>query len=204
MKKITIVILLTVLSTNVFSKCDGHALLYVYNDSVLVSNFVGPNTQFPIASIAPGDWVEMKLAGDLCNSSAVVTNNSVTILSGSLPYMPYYLTLTDTGHYYIHFVSSTADWTWEFTVSYYTSTGVNTMSEVRPFLLSRSASGSIYSLQSIVRLKNLIVVDSEGRKVIGKADHFSEINLAEFPDGIYFYAITDENEKVWRGKMLKQ
>jgi len=204
MKKTATLLLITIISANAFSKCTGHAWLWVYNDSVQVNSYTNLDTQPVNALLAPGDWVEIKIAGDLmCNSAVLFLNNADTLMSGLMTSSPVYLTLTATGHYFIQYHSTTADWTWEFDVSYYASTGLQNISEQRPFQIYPSTSDGIYKLQTTQTLKQLLIFDNEGRTIIETSNVFSDINLTRFSNGIYFYAITDENEKVWRGKLLK-
>ncbi len=42
------------------------------------------------------------------------------------------------------------------------------------------------------------------RIVYTSENNFSEINLSNFSSGIYFYAVMDEKENVWRGRMVKE
>ncbi len=51
--------------------------------------------------------------------------------------------------------------------------------------------------------KKIIVTDGEGRIVYTSATNFSEINLTDFATGIYFYAVEDEWQKVYRGKIIR-
>jgi hypothetical protein len=203
MKKATTLIVLAFISLNVFAKCDGHLWLSVYNDSILVNSYTNLDTQPVNALLAPGDWVEMKIAGDLilCSSTVLLVNGTDTIMSGLMPSTPYYLTLTDAGHYFLHYHSTSADWTWEFDVSY-SSTGLQNISE-QPFQIYPSGSEGTFRIQSAKTLKHLLVFNNAGRTIIETSNVFSDINLTRFSNGIYFYAITDENERVWRGKLLR-
>ncbi len=66
-------------------------------------------------------------------------------------------------------------------------------------------SDGIFKLfSSQMNLSQLCITDCRGRMVLASTNNFSEINLSNFSSGIYFYAITDEKENVFRGRIVKE
>ncbi|MEO8088151.1 MAG: T9SS type A sorting domain-containing protein [Bacteroidota bacterium] len=52
--------------------------------------------------------------------------------------------------------------------------------------------------------KQLRITDNAGHTIFTSVNNFSEIDLTNFSPGIYFYAITDEKENIFRGRILKE
>ena len=68
-----------------------------------------------------------------------------------------------------------------------------------------SLSGGIFNLCSTrENLKQLRITNCDGQLILFSIDNFLKIDLANFPSGIYFYAITDEKENVFRGRIVKE
>ena len=204
MKKIsTLVLLLFIFTTNTFAKCTGHSWIWTYSNGILESSYSNFNPQSVTAFFNPGDSIVVRVQGEtMCGSNVLLLNNGDTLLSGLMSSNNVYITLADSGHYFMHYVSSTSDWTWEFSLNYFVNTGLQTVGDLAPFQIYPSETPGIYRLKSGQTLKHLMVFDQSG-KIIIETNAFSEIDIRKFSNGVYFYAITDENEKVWQGKLIK-
>ncbi len=67
-----------------------------------------------------------------------------------------------------------------------------------------SFSYGIYKIIPYETVTRICVVNSSGIIIYESSKSISEINIAKFPAGIYFYAITDEKENVFRGRIVKE
>ena len=121
-------------------------------------------------------------------------------------------TVHEIGDYtaFIYFSSQTCfqDYTYyifNLHVGYTEATGISFNSNPRLFKIYPSVSSTIFNIQASADYhpKKISVVDGEGRIVYSSSTNFSEINLTYFSNGIYFYAVEDEFQKVFRGKIIK-
>jgi len=204
--KIITGILILFFSIHANAKCPWSIHTAVYNNGVQVAVFDYQSTTNAIVFISPNDsiivtgWSDM---GGSCNDIFLVEHNSDTIfLSGTGN--SFRLVLSDTGHYHLyHFNQTAIFWNWDFDVFHSSTTGIqNTLINEQPRFYP-SISEGIYKLQTTQKLKHLLIIDNAGRTLFETSNDFSEINLSGFLGGIYYYAITDEKEKVWRGKLIK-
>jgi hypothetical protein len=88
-------------------------------------------------------------------------------------------------------------------VGYY-PTSVSEINNQNIFKLYPSISSGLFQIKTKEQLKKIVVTDGVGRIVYSSATPVSEINLSGVSDGIYFYAIEDEKERVFRGKIVKE
>lgn len=90
-------------------------------------------------------------------------------------------------------------------IRYRTLTFISPISNPNLFEIYPSLSSGIFNIKSSADHlpKKIFVTDGEGRIVYSSATNFSEINLSDFEVGIYFYAVEDESQKVYWGKIIK-
>jgi hypothetical protein len=68
-----------------------------------------------------------------------------------------------------------------------------------------SISTGIFKIMSAGQnLKYFCITNNEGRIIHSSAKDFSEVDLTDFPSGMYFYSITDDKENVFRGRIVKE
>jgi hypothetical protein len=116
----------------------------------------------------------------------------------------------DTGNYhFLYFENSTFCGTNIAAKNFYIGFNISSsISEVNSSIgvsLYPSFSTGIFKINSSAKsLRRILVSDSKGNQILCLTNNDFEIDLTNFSSGIYFYAITDEKENVWRGKVVKQ
>ena len=89
-------------------------------------------------------------------------------------------------------------------ISYSVPTDVKDLEEVK-YLVYPSLSHGIFNVEiNSKKLKELIITDCSGKTVIYSSNEFLQFDLTDFPSGIYLYAIKDERESVFRGRIVKE
>ncbi len=204
MRKILIpTALLCLYSLTCESKCPWNVQITVYNDGFQVMQF-DKNDPCPYAvQISPGDSVKFFAHGDIdCTNHMLMIHNGDTLFNAGLGNSTYNFIAFDTGHYHMNYFFNAFYHIFDTYVTYYTLNEIqNPLS--KPLLIYPASQSGIFKIESPYNLKQLLITDASGRMII-KTKQFSEINLCRFSQGIYFYAIIDEKENVWRGKIVKQ
>lgn len=182
------------------AKCSWSIYINVYNDGIIVADY---NKLSPLnlqANISPFDSVLISGWGDYdCSPYIEITHNGDTI--SFLDYYSFGVVLTDAGHYHLHFHNSNAVlWNRDLEIIYVT-TDVQAIQNESKVQFYKTES-NVYKIESASRLKHILVSDNAGR-IVYESRSVSELNLNAFSSGVYIYAIIDENEKVWRGKLIR-
>jgi len=81
--------------------------------------------------------------------------------------------------------------------------GVNELSNISNVFIYPSISSGLFQIKTNEQLKKILITDGVGRIVFSSSVPVSEINFSNVADGIYFYAIEDDKEMVWRGMIVK-
>ena len=197
---------LAILATVSFSagKCGCHNYLKVYLNGV-PTNYNAAWTPQPIyVSIGLADSICYFAMGDqsMCfpNAVTILDNQNLLILGSSANGFNY--TFSDTGHYQLeHFCNGTY-YRYDVYVSHNTSTSVSELVETQFQIYPAGVQGIFKIDLHGNSLHQLLVWDCTGRMVIA-AENVSEIDLSASAPGMYLYAITDEKENTWRGKVIK-
>ena len=168
--------------------------------------------------ICPGDSININLrptlngggwgGGCTCMLFSFQWYKDGVILPGDTNFILY---VTIPGTYRVSFTYDCSFKNLEFTIAYNNcvTTTVNnpTESSIQNFSLYPDVSTGIFKIKfpsSSTILKQLRITDNAGRIVFASSNNFSEINLSNFSPGIYYYAITDEKENIYRGRIVKE
>jgi hypothetical protein len=196
--------------TKVIAQADGGCGCYisicVFNNGQpqAIYDVVHNNNNSAIEFINPGDSIHFSARSiEGCNIGFTLLQDADTIFSdgsnGSLGFSVF-----DTGQYYFHSFCDILFRNFSLHVLQYMNTGIIQESLVRNAYVYPTRSTGKFHLHSEQVIKQLIVSDAEGRIVKTLSADFSVIDLTEFSPGIYLYAITDESENFFRGKIVKE
>jgi len=200
----TTLIVFLLFSLHAIAKCPWELNVRVYNNGSQVFCYDNLYTSYIQALILPTDSVIIELdaifGGSSCSNYIIIMRNSDTLTELYTEELNY--KLSDTGSYNIWFYNNgtTGFWNRTFEIAYFQSTGINSIAEDADLQFYPSYSTGIFKIKHDQPLKNIFITDNAGRVVFETMNNFSEINLTKFSSGIYYYTITDENNKVWRGK----
>ncbi|MEO8088497.1 MAG: T9SS type A sorting domain-containing protein [Bacteroidota bacterium] len=166
-------------------------------------------TNFTVA-INQGDTLLCSVAtGSPCGNCTIDSAATYWIFRGIIMNLVT-IAATDTGVYTLYAqsnISSTCsnDFnTFLLTVNYAT-TSLGELASADGIKVSPTLSGGIFKINGADKnFEQLLVSDCMGRIVFITQNNLSEINLSRFSSGIYYYAITDEKKKVWRGRVVKE
>lgn len=209
-RKFYLLLILILPQVSLQAKCYFKAGVRIYNNGI-PTHYDRYDAGIPIdAFIASGDSVKFYAEmDDMCAGPGFVTLffNGDTIYYGQTGngHPPYSLTVFDTGYYKMDAWLNGNHLIFELTLGYFIGTGIQNDQVPPSFQITTSISSGIFKVSSSESiLKQILVADSRGYMVIQATKNFSVIDLTNFSSGIYFYAITDEKQNVWRGKIMKQ
>ena len=123
----------------------------------------------------------------------------------------YNFIINDTGTYqasvYVDTYGQTGIMTCNVSVHYRSATPVLEVINPNAFQIYPSVSTGIFHIKAEGELKKISIYDAMGRVVyagVQNPEHLPDINLTDFSNGIYLYAIEDNKEQVFRGKIVKE
>ncbi len=206
MKKIIFTLVLFVAMISFSAQAESPCRPYLILNGIQYSWM----TTYVSISINQGDTLICSVAeGSPCGFCAIDSAITNWTFHGITTYVVT-IAATDTGTYtlYAHPASTSCglgdDGTFYVTVNYST-TSVAELVSSNGIEVSPTLSSGIFKIKTADKnLKQLRISDSAGRIVYTSENNFSEINLSNFSSGIYFYALTDEKENVWRGRIVKE
>jgi len=168
----------------------------------------------PVIAFNPGDsidfWINLETDTDFyyqCTcapNNPYMTHNMVDIFG-----MPFHI--TDTGWYYI--TSNTVVLVGDCTpragsipieVIYESSLDVRDENGINEIEVYPTVSSGLYFFRGIKNIHSIHISDISGRFVLIASEPNSIIDLTKFSAGIYYYAITDEKENIFRGRIVKE
>lgn len=205
MKKNFAVVILTSMfsfATNAESPCRVAVVLNGVVQSWMTTTFT--------VAINPGDTLQCTVAtGSPCGTCTIDSMATYWIFQGDTMHVVS-LAATDTGVYTLYAQSNGSSFcahdynTFLLTINYVT-TPVTSMAGTDGIRVSTTGSGGIFKINGAGQnFRQLLITDCVGKIVFVTQHNFSEIDLSRFPAGIYFYAINDEKNKVWRGRIVKE
>jgi len=122
-------------------------------------------------------------------------------------------TVLDTGEYdiFLDFVPGSAciggdtEYVFNLHIGYNSPTSIASISNSTLLQIYPSISSEVFKIKISENYHptKIFVTDSQGRIVYTSSTNFSELNLSRFTDGIYFYELVDELQRVFRGKLIK-
>jgi hypothetical protein len=134
-----------------------------------------------------------------------------TVIS-SCNYGNCFFTISDTGSYTVNigirrclFPNNTDTFKLYLNVLYRNTTWITKPNSLSKVSVYPNISGGIFQIRHTDKnLQSIRIVDSTGRTVLYSSVDISQIDLSDFQSGIYYYAITDEKENIFRGKIVKE
>ena len=207
MKKIFLLVFLSVLIISTANaKCDWHIFASVYNDGIVVEQYNKYDLSPFVASIGIGDSVKLNVGGNpnCFPNELLLLHGDDTLFNGDLQWhFQLIFSLTDTGQYHIDYFFDMDHWIYDINVSYLLGTSIQNNSTFQTFqLLPTLSTGLLKLVPESEKMKYLQIMDGTGRIVFSAVNPFSEINLTRFSPGMYYYAIIDEKENSWRGRVI--
>jgi hypothetical protein len=203
-KNLPVAILFAMISfaANAESPCRVALVLNGIVQSWGTSNFT--------VEINPGDTLHCSVwTGGPCGNCTIDSAATYWIIHGITSHV-ITIEATDTGVYTLYAQSNSSSLcvndfnTFQLTINY-TIAAVTELTASEDIWITPTLSDGIFKINGAGRnLEQLLITDSMGRIVFITQNNFSEINLSHFSSGIYFYAVTDERKKVWRGRFVKE
>jgi len=200
MKKITGILILF-FCIHAHAKCPWSITVRVYNGGIKVAQFDEDTISNFSAIISPSDSITISGYGDFgnCGPYFRLTHNEDTIIYSD--YNDFHIVLSDTGHYHLYFHNLMAYfWNRDLDISYGTTGLQDLENDVKVHL--HKVESNVYRVDNARRLIHLFIADNAGR-IVYETNAATQVNLTPFSPGIYYYSITDENDQVWRGKLLR-
>lgn len=160
-------------------------------------------------SINQGDTLQCSVAtGGACGMCTIDSAATYWIFQSIISHVVNFA-VTDSGVYTIYGQSNSGLCVNDFNtfqlVINYTTTSVTEMSSADGVSVSPTPSSGIFKINGATKnIEQLLVTDCMGRIVFITQNNFSEIDLSRFYTGVYYYVITDEKKKVWRGSIVKE
>ena len=203
-KNFTIAILIAGISFAAIaeSPCRVALVLNGVVQSWLTTNFT--------VDINQGDTLICSVAtGSPCGTCTIDSTATYWIVGGIIEHVVT-IAATDSGEYTLFAQSDGGsscayDFNTFHLIINYTTTSVTEMDAADGIGISPTLSGGIFEINGTdKKFEQLLVTDCAGRIIFSAKNNFSEIDLSRFSPGIYFYSITDEKKKVWRGRVVKE
>lgn len=208
------VILFTLLFSPINSFCKGCIWGLHVGGKIYYSNDIHPqvsaDTLFNIGDSInlPISITQFYLGLCTCSMQSIRWIHNAMQISSDTVY-----TVIDTGEYniFLDFVHGTwcaesdSEFVFNLHVGYNRATSVTSISNPTLLQIYPSVSSTFFRIKTSedYHLKKISVTDSQGRIVYTSSTNFSEINLTRFTNGIYFYEVEDELQRVFRGKIVK-
>jgi hypothetical protein len=184
------------------ASCACYTDLFVWNNGVQTHYFSGGGTLYLTCDSA---HFHARTTSSQCQSWDVSLSFNGNLLDQSTSYpSTYNFQVSNSGYYHLDHWCSLTHFLLDAQITISTI-GVEEEESNFPFHITPSLSSGIFKINSANKnLKQLFITDNTGRIILSSNINFSEINLTNFSPGIYFYAITDEKENIFRGRIVKE